>query len=562
MHRKQFSVKGRKKMKNLRHVIAVTMAVAMPLTGTISALAAEEEVASITFFGTNANAGSGKLTGGLGKFFEDQGLSIEVVPYSTEKLQAQLASGDLADVIWLPQKEMLIAADSGLILPLDDYLDQMPDIQAHADLFDSAFSYAREYNSNDTGNLYYIGQVGPSAMNVVADTERYAIKMNWEIYAEAGYPEFSTLEEVIPVLKKMQETCPQTEDGLPTYGMNLFTDFDSDHFWNMNSIYCLLGKQDSYLGWGVEYDVQTQTGYSIFADDSAYYRGLKFMYEMNQEGLIDPDSLSQTRSTAWEKIKSGAALAGWAGDPGWENNGYYPVVYDEFLPTYSIASSYPSGGYCISSSCKNVDAAVKFINMLANEDNLLTLWSGYPGDDRRWDYDENGVPTITETYADTLKNGTELDIPADENIEFWNITYPISSGYVLKAGTSYNYTYFPSYFDYQYSVDLAKDWTEHYGYTYLKELLEDKNWPQAIQTEGFSAFLTPDDDAMIMTKAALRDIIVPASWRMVFASNEEEFDSIWNETKSQCEALGIDDVVQYKLDDIANARELWASLNK
>mgnify|MGYP003245109184 FL=1 len=86
--------------------------------------------------------------------------------------------------------------------------------------------------------------------------------------------------------------------------------------------------------------------------------------------------------------------------------------------------------------------------------------------------------------------------------------------------------------------------------------------PQAIQTEGFSAFLTPDDDAMIMTKAALRDIIVPASWRMVFASNEEEFDSIWNETKSQCEALGIDDVVQYKLDDIANARELWASLNK
>ena len=549
-------------MRNLKRVMAMTMAMAMPLAGTNAAFASEDEVVSITFFGTNANSGSGKLTGGLGNFFEENGLSIEVVPYSTEKLQAQLASGDLADVIWLPQKEMLIAADSRLILPLDDYLSEMPDIQAHADLFDPAFNYAREYNSNDTGNLYYIGQVGPSSMNVVADTERYAIKMNLEIYKEAGYPEFSTLEDVIPVLKKMQETRPQTEDGLPTYGMNLFSDFDTDHFWNINSIYCLLGKADNYLGWGVEYDVQTQTGYSIFEDDSVYYRALKFMYQMNQEGLMDPDSLSQTRSTAWEKIKSGAALAGWAGDPGWENNGYYPVVYDEFLPTYSTASSYPSGGYCISANCKNVDAAVKFINMLANEENLLTLWGGYPGDDRLWNYDENGVPTITDTYAAALEDGAELDIPADEDIEFWNITYPISSGYVLEAGTSYNYTYFPSYFDYQYSVDLAKDWTEHYGYKYLKELLEDKEWPQAIQTEGFSSFLTADDDAMIMTKAALKDIIVPASWRMVFASSEEEFDSIWNETKSQCEALGIDDVVQYKLDDIANARKLWASLNE
>ena len=31
-----------------------------------------EEMASITYFGVNANSGSGELTGGLGKFFEDR----------------------------------------------------------------------------------------------------------------------------------------------------------------------------------------------------------------------------------------------------------------------------------------------------------------------------------------------------------------------------------------------------------------------------------------------------------------------------------------------------------
>lgn len=519
------------------------------------------EIVPITFFGTNANAGSGVLTGGLGKFFEDRGLSIEVVPHSSEKLQAQLASGELADVIWLPQQEMLTAAQSELIIPLDDYLDQMPNIAKHADLFDPFFEYAREYNSNGTGQVYYLGKVGPSSMNVVADTERFAIKMNWEIYAEAGYPEFTALEDSIEAFKKMQETHPETADGIKTYAMNLFSDFDTDHFWNINSVFCLLGKSDSYLGWGIEYDVRTQTGTSMFTDGSTYYRALKYMYNLNQAGLIDPDSLSQTRSTAYEKIHSGAALAGWAGVPGLEADGYYPVVFDGFVPTYTLASSLPAGGYCISSTCKNVEAAVKFLDMLADEEVLLTLWSGYPGDDMRYNFDENGVPTITETFANSMLAGTELELPADKKIDFWNITYLIDSGYILDVGTSYNYTYFPSYYDAMYSSDVAKDWSDHYGYTYLREMLEDKNWEVAEQTEGFSTFLTPDDDAMIMTKAALKDIIVPASWRMVFATSESEFDSIWEEMKSQCESLGIDDVIQYKLDDIAKARENLASLN-
>lgn len=521
-----------------------------------------DEVASITFFGTNANSGSGVLTGGLGKFFEDKGLSIEVVPFSAEKLQAQLASGDLADVIWLPQQEMLTAAEGGLIIPLDDYLAQMPDITKHADLFDPFFEYAREYNSNGTGKVYYLGKVGPSSLNVVADTERFAMKMNWAIYAEAGYPEFSTLEDSVEAFKTMQEMRPQTEDGIPTYVMNLFSDFDTDHFWNINSVYCLLGKADTYLGWGVEYDVRTQTGTSMFADGSTYYRALKYMYDLNQAGLIDPDSLSQTRSTAYEKIHSGAALAGWAGVPGLESDGYYPVVFDEFIPTYTTASSLPAGGYCISAKCENVEAAVKFLDLLADEEALLTLWSGYAGDEMRWNYDESGMPAITEAFAQSMADGTELNIPADQSIEFWNITYLIDSGYILDVGTSYNYTYFPSYYDYLYSSDLAKDWTNLYGYAYLREMLEDKNWTVAEQTEGFSTFLTPDDDAMIMTKAALKDIIVPASWRMVFATSESEFDSIWEEMKTQCESLGIDDVIQYKLEDIANARAIWASLNK
>lgn len=545
----------------MKRILVLAMALIMALS-CVSFASADTEVTTITYFGNNAMSGSGELTGALGEFFKARGLNIEVVPYSAEKLQAQLASGDLADVIYLGQTDMLIAAESGLIQPLDGLLDQMPSVQALSDLFEPSFTFARQYNSNGTGNLYYIGRVGPSSMLVGADTERHAIKMNWAVYKQAGYPEFKTLEEIIPVLQKMKEIYPQTADGIPTYGIHLFSDFDTNYFWNIGSVYSVTGKLADWLPYGVEYDPLTKTGYSIFEEGSTYYRGLKFLYEMNKAGLVDPDSLSQTRSTAWTKIDSGAALAGWSGNPGWENRGYYPVVFDDFIPSYTTASAFPTGGYCISANCKNVDAAVKFLDILCNEDDAMTLISGYPGDDMVWNYDENGVPTITEAYANAAKSGTDLEIPADKKIEFWNIYYLLSYGHITKHGTSTHYQYFPSWHEITYSTDIAKDWTEHYGYTYLKQLLEDKNWPIAAQDEGFASFLTPDDDITLMNKAALKDVIVPASWRMVFAADEAEFDAIWAEMKTTCESLGINELVQYKLDDIAQARQQLADLTK
>ena len=546
----------------MKRILVLAMALIMALS-CVSFASAENDVVTITYFGNNAMAGSGELTGGLGKFFNDRGLNIEVIPYSTEKLQGMLASGDLADIIYLDQQDMLIAAEAGLIQPLDGLLEKMPNVLAHGELFDASFNFAREHNSNGTGKLYYLGRVGPSSHNVGADTERHAIKMNWKVYAEAGYPEFSSLEDIIPVLQKMKEIYPQNADGVPTYGIHMFSDFDTNYFFNIGSVYSVTGKDGSWLPYGIEYDTLTKTGYSIFTEDSTYYRGLKFFYEMNQAGLIDPDSLSQTRSTAWTKIDSGAALAGWSADPGWENRGYYPVVFDEFVPAFSTAQSFPTGGYCISANCKNVDAACKLLDILCDDEALLTLVGGYPSDEGIWNFDaETGLPTITEAYVNATKAGVELEIPADKKIEFWNIYYPITYGYITEFGTSYNYQYFPSWHELTYSTELAQDWTAHYGYSYLKELLLDKNWPIADQNEGFCSFLTPDDDITVLTKAALKDVIVPASWRMVFAANEAEFDAIWNEMKMTCESLGIEELVQYKLDDIAQAREHLYALSK
>lgn len=64
---------------------------------------------------------------------------------------------------------------------------------------------------------------------------------------------------------------------------------------------------------------------------------------------------------------------------------------------------------------------------------------------------------------------------------------------------------------------------------------------------------------MIMTKAALKDIIAPAFWRMIYTKNEAEFDMIWADVK--CESLGLDYAIQYKLDDINAAPATVAVLS-
>lgn len=520
---------------------------------------AEDAVTTLTYFPQNSMATSGELYGGLSTYFRDRGLVIDTVAYSTARLQSMLASGDLCDVMWLPEQELKAAMRAGYLLDLTPYLEDMPNIHANSALFQPSLNFAREYNSNGTGNVYYLAPVGDPAVAVAADTDRHAIKMNWEMYSRSGYPTFSTLEESIGVFTKMKQDTPFTQDGVPTYALHMFADYDTDYFYNMYSVYAVLGKSCDYLSYGIEWDYRTHTGESIFVEGSTYYRGLKFFYEMNKAGLIDPDSLVQTRAAASEKVSSGAALAGWAANPGWEAyGGYYPVLFDEFVPSYKSVSPYGTAGYCISADCKNPDAAVRFLDLLASDDAVMTLRNGPCG--YNWNVDENGRAYLTEYFFESLDTERDLVDANGDAWYFWNITYLLNLGYVTGYGVPYVSANWSDMYAKLYSSEQARDWTKLYGYPYLKELLAAENWEQAIETEGYEAFLSTDDSDMSRRKAALKDIIVSGSWQMIYAESAEEFDGIWLDMQQQCEKLGLNEVIEYKLKDIANARRIYQAL--
>ena len=511
---------------------------------------------TITLYPYNAGLQSGPVTGWLGDYLLEKGIILEVIPYSEEKTQAMLASGSLPDIVVFNSATNAKAAlEAGMLLPLDDYQDQLPHVMEN-DILKAGLDYAREYYGTEDGELSILPfGVGKNTLYAAADTDRYAIKLNYQLYEQIGAPEFEKLEDVIPILKEMQQAYPQNEEGMNVYAMNLFSDFDTTHFFNMMSIYSILGYHWNYLPYGIEYEIETGTPYSIFREDSVYRRGARFMYELNQQGLLDPDSLTQERATADKKVSSKASVAGWAGVPGWAGTGYLPVPFDEFKPSLVTEEPYGKVGIAISANAENVDTCLKFVDMLADYDALLTLYNGPQGD--RWDI-KDGKLVMTDKFKEYLEagGGTYVLENGEEYSLFNIVSYiPNMGNTIEKYGEPFPMTLWTEYVDRQYETEDAQAWSARYGYKYLKDLLEAENKMTAVMDTSFVPFLTPDSDDMKLTLAALKDVIVPSTWELIYAKDDAEFEQIWSRMKQNAEALGLEDVISYKVEDIAQAKE-------
>ena len=511
---------------------------------------------TITLYPYNAGLQSGPVTGWLGDYLLEKGIILEVIPYSEEKTQAMLASGSLPDIVVFNSATNAKAAlEAGMLLPLDDYQDQLPHVMEN-DILKAGLDYAREYYGTEDGELSILPfGVGKNTLYAAADTDRYAIKLNYQLYEQIGAPEFEKLEDVIPILKEMQQAYPQNEEGMNVYAMNLFSDFDTTHFFNMMSIYSILGYHWNYLPYGIEYEIETGTPYSIFREDSVYRRGARFMYELNQQGLLDPDSLTQERATADKKVSSKASVAGWAGVPGWAGKGYLPVPFDEFKPSLVTEEPYGKVGIAISANAENVDTCLKFVDMLADYDALLTLYNGPQGD--RWDI-KDGKLVMTDKFKEYLEagGGTYVLENGEEYSLFNIVSYiPNMGNTIEKYGEPFPMTLWTEYVDRQYETEDAQAWSARYGYKYLKDLLEAENKMTAVMDTSFVPFLTPDSDDMKLTLAALKDVIVPSTWELIYAKDDAEFEQIWSRMKQNAEALGLEDVISYKVEDIAQAKE-------
>lgn len=216
---------------------------------------------TITFYPRDANVSSGLISGFKGDYFAEHGFNLEVWAYSDEKTNAILASGDLPDVMFIPEKSLDIMIQGGMLLNLDDYLDKMPHLKAFTEV-EPALNYVREFKSAGTGSVYGIPtSIGDSYVKYkwLDSTERNAVRVHWDTYEKIGAPAINSFEDLIDVMEQMQKARPTADDGTACYGTVLNNGSDSNFWACMTMWYRWQGYLENQLAYLLEADMVNGT---------------------------------------------------------------------------------------------------------------------------------------------------------------------------------------------------------------------------------------------------------------------------------------------------------------
>lgn len=530
------------------------------------------DVPTITLYPRDANLTSGLVGGYKGDYFASRGFNVEVWAYSDEKTNAILASGDMPDIMYIPAKNVDDMIESGMLLNLDDYLDQMPHVQSY-DGLDTALNYVREYRSNDTGSVYVMPLVvGDNATHYLASdtTERNAVKLNWAAYEAAGCPEITDMDSLLDATEAMLAAMPTAEDGNPMYGTVLNSGSDTSYWACMVMWYRMQGYLEQELPYLLEENMVDGTVESILSEDSMYYQGLKWYNSAYKRGLIDPDSISNDRATQKPKVDNGYTITPSGYLPGWANT-YMPYYVPGTKIYYNYTNTYGDSNYVIGINAKteNLEACLNFIDMLADPDAYLWIRSGPAGE--IWDVDENGVATITETGIESAKKygtGGVFTTSSGEEIALWNTPWIVSDGGALTSYTDAegnpraNMTStWTEMLEISTDNDAVRAWQKDTGYdTWMDWLNENNAYADSSTLDDIRTFVSIPDDVMQLTIDSIKDVVTTASWKMVYAESDADFDALWDKMVSDCEGLGAEDIISWRLADIENAKTIRDSL--
>jgi len=525
-----------------------------------------EDLPVITYYPQKASIASGLVTGYKAEAFAKAGVQVEVWAYSKEKTTGILTSGELPDIMYVAGQNAITAIENGYALCLEDYLDKLPNL-TKTPYMEAATDNARNYLDAAEGKLYYIPvSIGETAMKTsYLDAAWQVPKVYWDVYNEIGRPEVNDFYGLIDVMEKMVAAHPKTEDGATVWGTILDNGATYANYW---------GPSQEWLAWnGYTYDynqylltidaVNDAEFHYLLEDDGVYYEGLKWYNEMYNRGLMDPDSINLDRGTVNSRIESGQCMIPTGTLCGYADDFHEVVIPGQKVYAEDNASTNGTRGWIISAETEHLEECLEFLNLMMDPDFLLEVEWGPEGD--VWYVDEKGDAYITEEYAAYCADNSiypdGFPMSTGDTLQWWNTTMPLSHNNATSYGNGkggYRTSYVQNWSDRQEIVsatDNMLEWQEFTGYNYLLEMLEDQdmiiyNMPYDSRTTGFQEKPT---DEMTLQISSIAEKIKNASWQMVYATSEGEFEKIWEQLKKDVEALEGQKLYEWICDNLENA---------
>ena len=323
-----------------------------------------------------------------------------------ERIGVMIAGGEYPDFIDGGDGTQALV-DAGALIPLEDKIDKYPNIKN--------FLTPNEWEQlrNPDGHIYFIQQFGETRgkdSQVQHNDEAFWIQkavLEW-----ANYPQIKTVDQYFDLIEKYKAANP-TINGQPTIGFDILCD-DWRYF-------CLENPPQFVAGYPndgkaiIDKATLTAKNYNTIPEAQKYFKKLNEEYN---KGIIDPETFTLSYDQYKSKLSTGRVLG--MVDQHWEFNDAELSLKQQHLdertwvplgltldpnvkPQYRTKPAFNAGGGLgITTSCKDVDGALKVINDLLSNDVLALRWWGEK--DKDYKVDDKGVFYMTDEQRANYRN--------------------------------------------------------------------------------------------------------------------------------------------------------------
>ena len=500
---------------------------------------------------------------------EKTGVLMTYIYQTTEKIGLLMSAGDLECDIYGPsddEREQLIAGN--LIIPLDDYLSEYgKDIQKNAG---TALDFWRTNQSEGTNKLYFLSAQNISDISNLKEVPKFEYQIGpyirWDYYEELGYPQIGNEDDLLNVLKQIQDAHPTTDDGKKTYGISFFSDWGLE--WMFFCPYQYGYGESNVRTWLVNVDEDYNITGNILESDFLQWDALRFYNKAYRLGIFDPESFTQKQTNVEDKLKAGQAFYTFNC---WSNTslnealggncgfGYVPTAFPyTFVDGQSAIKGWTSS-MSVSSSCEYPEKAVTWMNYLYTEDGARTVESGIK--DVHWTMTD-GLPALTDETIS--KYNIDTDWTVQSGIQSHHSWVGLNDYWICEDG-GYVSLFSSEDMIVRQNTAFTDHYNEHFGVTYPGEAVlnaanEGKIQLFLIETTP-SSMMPSLTDELSRIWAKIENHLNTNIPKIIMAETEDECNALIDECIQEYTESGAQSIVDWTTENWAECVEACEAYN-
>ncbi len=375
---------------------------------------------------------------------EKTGVKLETdhpVGEDKERISLMIAEQKFPDIIYA-KGDAGSLIDAGVLIDMTDLIEEYgPNIKK---MYGDEFEKLK--HSEDDPSIYQLSSYEKGGTKY---EDAGTAQVQFAVLKENNYEVPKSLDEFEKMIKDYLAAHPKTEDGMDMIGISLSA---SDWHWMIT-----LGNPAGYIAEGAPdngqwlIDEDYNATYKFTSEKVREY--FKWLNRMYNEGILDPEFATQTHDDYIAKISSGRVLALF--DTMWDyqdgekilkQDGKLEQTYcglplgmDESVkvPTLMYQGLATGQGIGITTSCKNPEAAIKYLDYICSDEGQVLVNWGIEG--TNYFVDDDGHRYREQDEIDASKN--DKNYQKTTGVGFHNYPFPrYGVGVEDPTGSTYTTT--------------------------------------------------------------------------------------------------------------------------